>query len=279
MISDQVINAHIVVCHVKLYQVVLKELRMYVTLLMQSRAINLCVERLRTMKRILLLCSAAMIVFSSCNTTNQLSSSEADLSTSSSNASSSVQQDTKKPVGIKGSHIIDITLGLKQNGDIPEPEMNESKDKSVSSHYCASKRYDDSLGITFDYNLSADTDFALISATFSATSDLLVDEDIFLELSKSYLGFCSTFPCDALSGTMSGTARSWLEYQIDNRDDIESGSSVVFDDVQFSVYWAKNSDQINSVWLNVHKYLGESDDGEVALPNTSDGMYHYTNKP
>ena len=182
------------------------------------------------------------------------SSTESSTPESSSEIESS-EPENNGPVGIKGSHITDIMLGLEQTGaEIPKPELKASKDQSISAHYCSSSAKNEVLGVTFSYNLSADKDFQLISGTFDVSTDFLVDNTTFLDVAASYLGFCSTMPCDAVSGALEGIARDWVEITLEDIDAAKSGTGVIWDDTKYQLDWTTLDDgQISSIWLTISR--------------------------
>ena len=171
-------------------------------------------------------------------------------------SASSESSEPAGPIGIKGSHITDILLGLEQSRfEIPNPNFKSSSDHSISTHYAATSLYNPGVGMTFDYHLSAAADFSIISGSFGITNtDFLAGEDDFLSIAKSYLGFCATMPCDATSGSLSGVAKDWVVSAIDDHDKWKSGVAITWDDARFSVDWSKTSDgEIIVVWMPIER--------------------------
>ena len=169
-------------------------------------------------------------------------------------------EELPKVVGIKGSHITDIMLGLEQSGaKIPKPDMKASKDKSAGAHYCSASAKNEELGAAFSYSLSADQDFRLISGSFEVMSDFLVDDAAFLDVAKNYLGYCATMPCDATSGSLDGIARDWVELTLDNMGSSESGVNVIWDDAKYQLDWlTSDNGQLASIWLTISRVEPEA---------------------
>lgn len=240
------------------------------------------------MKRIFVLLIVASFALSGCGASQTEPSPVSSISESSAQESphdvsssvvessldSSSSHEADEPVGIKGSHITDIMLGLEQTGaKIPKPELKASTDKTVSAHYCSAMKDDTDVGIVFDYSLSADNAMALISGTFSATTSYLIDESTFVEVAKSYLGFCSTMPCDAVTD---GIARLWLEDTFDHLSERNSGTNIIFDDAKYQLEWSKDeSGQITSIWMTISRVDPEA----TATVNESSESFHYVNPP
>ena len=151
-------------------------------------------------------------------------------------------------VGILGSNIQDIRISLEDRG-IPNNPATKAPDEALPFFYwSASSMYEDAeIGVTYDYSLTADEDYQLISGTLGVTNSGDLPEDLFQQVAAAFLGFCSTMPYDSSN---SSAVRPWLEASLPDAG--TEGATIAFGDAQFTVY-----NTGFSAWLQIAKFVEE----------------------
>ena len=131
---------------------------------------------------------------------------------------------------IKGSHYTDITLNLKANGF---PDANKSSIEGTDFRTCNSKKTDFKTSSILSYDVTYGRNSEIISASFEASNDLLISGDEFIELARSYLSFCATFPYD---NNDSERAKKWVADNINNIDSSETPATLQIGDAVFEIF-------------------------------------------
>lgn len=112
-----------------------------------------------------------------------------------------------KMVGIPGSHIKDIQLGVSKFGMEDDSAQAASAESGCKWSAYKSWTFPDT-DIILDYNLLGDDDSQFVSGTFGATWDLEIPNEIFCTAAKLYLGYIATMPYDTADPE---AARQWVE--------------------------------------------------------------------
>lgn len=155
--------------------------------------------------------------------------------------------------GIPGSSSYDITLGLENAVGFEKAEYKrtsyEGADHDTIS--AVNSHEDTTLGVTFDYSITADSDYEIIGASFGITDARgTISNETFIALAQNYLGYVSTVPYDTSD---SETTRAWVEEQIPVVADAEGESSLTVGDVEFTLYGIPSGGPYNVFWLDFEK--------------------------
>lgn len=153
--------------------------------------------------------------------------------------------------GIIGSHSTNIKLSLVNLG-IPEGIVTSAPEeaKAAYSKGCHSKYTDPSSGVTFDYSMVMDTGFQIISASFGIDRDIAKMNDTdFLDVAKTYLGYCATMPYDAGDPEVS---RPWIESSISS---VDTGipQTISIGDAKFELSGASCNGHVTTYSLQLSK--------------------------
>ena len=159
------------------------------------------------------------------------------------------QEETIDERGILGSHGTDIRMGLVQFG-LEEASIASAPEdaRDVFAYTSATDYQDASLGVTYDYSLTMDSEYQIISASFGVTNNNATSDE-FTDIGKLYLGFCSTMPYEASDTTQ---ARSWLEDNIEAAKDGEK-PSIIIGDAQFELFGTDCGDGFGNLWMYISK--------------------------
>lgn len=201
------------------------------------------------MKKPLVLCMsmALAVALAGCATTNNVekpSQSPTPKPTESAEISSS---ETPEVTGIPGSFMKDIQLGVAKFG--MDDASAEGAPDGAEYRWGADRMWTfPNTNISLDYSIRADSDRQLISGSFGATWDGVVDNDVFCDAAETYLSFIATMPYDTAEPQ---AAKQWV---IDNMDNVEGENSVstTIGDATFSLFGSKTDDGTpSSYWLKI----------------------------
>jgi len=162
--------------------------------------------------------------------------SEVSVATYSEEISEKPSEPSASIPSIKGSHYTDITLNLKANGF---PDANKNSIEGTDFRTCNSKKTDFSTSSILSYDVTYGRNSEIISASFEASNDLLVDGDQFIELAKSYLSFCATFPYD---DNDSERAKKWVTDNINNIGSSENPPTLQIGNAIFEIFGSNAPD-------------------------------------
>lgn len=171
------------------------------------------------MKKIFALsCAAALVFLASCSSQSPDASSPAPESTQPL-VEESQSPDLERMVGIPGSYIKDIQIGVSRMG--MEDDSAEGAPDGAPYRWTASKMWNfPDTNIQIDYSIIGDDDSQLISGSFGATWDGLTDQVIFQAAAVTYLGFIATVPYDTNDVEV---AKQWVS---DNIPSVASGEPI-----------------------------------------------------
>lgn len=167
------------------------------------------------MKKLLLCLILSSLLVSGCSSNEQQSSSKSATQSISGSQSSeaSETQEPKTTVGILGSNITDVRMGLNDVIGMPEGSISPTKN-STNGAFMTSSTFDLPDGsLSLDYALTCDADYQITTGIIGLTSyGVASDEDI-LNFAKNYLGYCITLPYASADADV---ARQWLDDNILN---------------------------------------------------------------
>ncbi len=119
-------------------------------------------------------------------------------------------EQSNRMVGIPGSYIKDIQLGVAKFG--MEDASAKGAPDGAPYRWTATKMWDfPQTTVSLDYSIIGDDDSQLISGSFGATWDAVSSNEIFCASAETYLGFIATMPYDT-SDTAS--AKQWVSDHI-----------------------------------------------------------------
>ena len=140
------------------------------------------------------------------------------------------EPEPQKLIGLPGSHITDIRMGLNENFGIPEGSIGHSKDPDHTDVMISDSSVEpEDAGIMLMYSLSADSDYQLLAGMFDILNTGAHDDDTFLTAASVYLGFCATVPYDTAD------AEKAKAFITDNIADFENGPSETIGDAIFTI--------------------------------------------
>jgi cytochrome c2 len=224
-------------------------------------------------------CLALTLLLAGCSQASQdNSSASAEPSDSTPSASDKtvekVQTDTAASetekntgvVGISGSHITDVRLGLYQYMGMPQGSIAHTKMDTAGEMMTSSTYEIPEAAISFGYDLTCDKDFQITSGIFSFDSygyelkESLPDETV-LEVATEYLGYCITVPYDAADQE---AAKQWLT---DNLSNYADGATTTIGDATFTLSGFKRDD---IDFIDIVLYIRKSDLDEQIIANSND---------
>ncbi len=165
-----------------------------------------------------------------------------------SNASISTPVENTDVVGILGSHITDVRLGLEQSIGMPQGGISHTK-SDVHGKFITSSIYDlPGTGISLDYSLTCDGDYQITTGIVGLESTGLSSNDDVMAIAEQYLGYCITLPYDAAD---TDAAKQWL---LDNIGNYAEQPQTAIGDAVFTLSGATNeSGNIVYISLGIHK--------------------------
>lgn len=196
------------------------------------------------------------ILLSGCGQSTQGAVSSSSASTDPAVSTSSVQPDTSVSapventdiVGILGSHITDVRLGLDQSIGMPQGGISHTE-SDVHGKFITSSTYElPGTGISLDYSLTCDGDYQITTGMIGLTSTGVSSNDDVMTIAEQYLGYCITLPYDAAD---TDAAKQWL---LDNLGNYEEQPQTAIGDAVFTLSGATNeSGNIIYFSLGIHK--------------------------
>lgn len=203
------------------------------------------------MKKFLVLCTsmALAVALAGCATTNNVEkpSQSPDITPEPTESTAISSTETPEVTGIPGSFMKDIQLGVAKFG--MDDASAEGAPDDAEYRWGADRMWNfPNTNISLDYSIRADSDRQIISGSFGATWDGVVDNAVFCDAAETYLSFIATMPYDTADQQ---AAKQWV---IDNMDNVEGETSVstTIGDATFSLYGAKTDDGTPfSYWLKI----------------------------
>lgn len=108
----------------------------------------------------------------------------------------SSESKSDRMVGIKGSYIKDIQIGVSNFG--MDDNSAEGAPDEAPYRWTATKNWNfPETTVLLDYSIIGDDDSQLISGSFGTTWDAVMDNEVFITASEYYLGFIATMPYDS----------------------------------------------------------------------------------
>ena len=152
--------------------------------------------------------------------------------------------------GILGSNYVDITLGCEQFGLTDHPLKSAPDEaKDYYAHSVSSSATYSAIDATFDYSITMDGDFQVVSGTFGATWEATMTNETFVQAAATYLGFVSTMPYDAAD---SNAAKAWVTENIPSVADGDSISTTI-GDAKLELYGTAVNGNYSAFWLDISK--------------------------
>lgn len=207
------------------------------------------------MKKLLLGLILSSLLLAECSNseqqTNFKSSTQSTTSNSKSSATSETSSETKEPkatVGILGSNITDVRMGLNDVIGMPEGSISPTK-SSVNGAFMTSSTFDLPDGsLSLDYALTCDADYQITTGIIGLTSYGVASNEDILNFAKNYLGYCITLPYDSAEIDV---ARQWLD---DNILNYASQPKTTIGDATFSLDGKLlDNSQIGYISLSIRK--------------------------
>lgn len=118
--------------------------------------------------------------------------------------------ESTRMVGISGSYIKDIQLGVSKFG--MDDDSAEGAPDGAPYRWTATKSWEfPDTSVLLDYSIIGDDDSQLISGSFGATWDAVESNEVFCAAAATYLGFIATMPYDTAD---SDAAKQWVDDNI-----------------------------------------------------------------
>ena len=207
------------------------------------------------MKKLLLGIILSSLLLAGCSNSEQQTSSnsstQSTTSSSESSATSEASSETKEPkstVGILGSNITDVRMGLNDVIGMPEGSISPTR-SSVNGVFMTSSNFDLPDGsLSLDYALTCDADYQITTGVIGLTSYGTASDEYILNFAKSYLGYCITLPYNSADADV---ARQWLD---DNILNYASQPKTTIGDATFSLNGKLlDNGQIGYISLGIRK--------------------------
>lgn len=149
--------------------------------------------------------------------------------------------------GIPGSHITDIRMGLASFG-LEEASIKSAPEeaKAVFAYSSGTSYTHPLLNVMYDYQLSADEDFELISGSIGIESQYTLSNDEFVELAQMYLGYAATVPYDTSDTT---ATKEWVQDNIPSA--AEEACECMVGDAVFTLSGTENNGTYGAFWLDI----------------------------
>lgn len=203
------------------------------------------------MRKAIVICMsmALVVALAGCATTNNAAnpSQSTDITPAPTESAEISSTETPEITGIPGSFMKDIQLGVSKFG--MDDASAEGAPDGAEYRWGADRMWNfPNTNISLDYSIRADSDRQLISGSFGATWDGVVDNDVFCDAAETYLSFIATMPYDTADQQ---AAKQWV---IDNLDNVEGEkfATTTIGDATFSLYGAKTEHGVpSSYWLKI----------------------------
>lgn len=149
--------------------------------------------------------------------------------------------------GIPGSHITNIWMGMESFG-LEEPSIKSAPEEAsaVFAYSSGTSYIDPRLGVMYDYQLSADKDFEIISGVIGIESRFSLSNEAFIELAQIYLGYAATVPYDTADAE---AAKKWVVDNIPTA--AEKACEYTVGDAVFTLNGAETNGIYGSFWLEI----------------------------
>ena len=139
-------------------------------------------------------------------------------------------EQTERMVGIAGSYIKDIQLGVSKFG--MEDDSAQGAPDGAPYRWTANKSWEfPETTVMLHYPIIGNDDSQLVSGSFGAPWDAVNSNEIFCAAAETYLGFIATMPYDTSDTT---AAKQWVSDHIDTVSSTDPVSTTI-GDAQFTL--------------------------------------------
>lgn len=159
-------------------------------------------------------------------------------------------EEPEETIGILGSHLTDVRLGLVNFG-IPEGSFSHAPEEAKAYYRIRSSSSAENLDFdaSIDYSMSADSNYQLISGTFGATWLVNQDNRIFTAGAQLYLRYVASIPYDSADPE---AAQAWVDENMLLAAEGESVSTII-GDAKFELFGTMVGDNYGAFWMEITK--------------------------